>query len=111
MPRRVQIAPVLEVRNVKASEAFYREKVGFGPGSFAGDSPCFCIVRRDGVSIFGSNTGQINPLGLVAAEPLPLRLRANGSCGRLRAVLRSSRFQEVRRLRVSTSPGAVPALF
>ena len=52
MARLVQIASVLEVKNVTASEAFYREKLGFGPGSFAGDPPCFCIVRRDGVSIF-----------------------------------------------------------
>src|SRR3954462_15345209 len=52
MSRLVQIASVLEVQDVKASEAFYREKLGFGPGSFAGDPPCFCIVRRDDVSIF-----------------------------------------------------------
>jgi catechol 2,3-dioxygenase-like lactoylglutathione lyase family enzyme len=51
MPRFVQIAPVLEVKDVKASEAFYREKLGFRPGSFAGDPPCFCIVRRDDISI------------------------------------------------------------
>jgi catechol 2,3-dioxygenase-like lactoylglutathione lyase family enzyme len=52
MARLVQIASVLEVKDVIASEAFYREKLGFGPGSFAGDPPCFCIVRRDAVSIF-----------------------------------------------------------
>jgi catechol 2,3-dioxygenase-like lactoylglutathione lyase family enzyme len=52
MTRLVQIASVLEVKDVKASEAFYREKLGFGPGSFAGDPPSFCIVRRDDVSIF-----------------------------------------------------------
>ena len=51
MPRFVQIAPVLEVKDVKASEAFYREKLGFEPGRFAGDPPCFCIVRRDDISI------------------------------------------------------------
>ena len=64
MPRPVQIAPVLEVRNVKASEAFYREKVGFGPGSFAGDPPCFCIVRRDGVSIFLDQSREPRPAPL-----------------------------------------------
>jgi catechol 2,3-dioxygenase-like lactoylglutathione lyase family enzyme len=52
MSRLVQIAAVLEVKDVKASEAFYRGKLGFGPGNFAGDPPRFCIVRRDDVSIF-----------------------------------------------------------
>ena len=52
MAKLVQVAPVLEVKDVKESETFYREKLGFGPGSFAGDPPCFCIVRRDDVSLF-----------------------------------------------------------
>ena len=64
MARLVQIASVLEVRSVAASEAFYREKLGFGPGSFAGDPPCFCIVRRDDVSIFLDQSDRPRPAPL-----------------------------------------------
>ena len=52
MAKFVQIAAVLEVKDVVASRAFYREKLGFLAGSFAGDPPVFCIVRRDDISIF-----------------------------------------------------------
>ena len=52
MTKLVQIAAVLEVRNVTASGAFYREKLGFHCGGFAGNPSVFCIVRRDDVAMF-----------------------------------------------------------
>jgi len=51
MAKFVQSATILEVKDVKASEAFYREKLGFRPGVFFGDPPTFCIVSRDGIAI------------------------------------------------------------
>lgn len=52
MPKIVQCATILEVKNVKTSEAFYREKLGFRPGLFFGEPPTFCIISRDQVAIF-----------------------------------------------------------
>ena len=51
MPNFVDAATILEVKDVKASEAFYRVKLGFGPGLFFGEPPTFCIVSRDDVTI------------------------------------------------------------
>lgn len=45
-------AATLEVKDVIASETFYREKLGFDPGHFFGEPPTFCICRRDKVAIF-----------------------------------------------------------
>lgn len=42
--------PVLQVRDVVASAAFY-ERLGFFHHGFWGDPPGFCIVQRDGISI------------------------------------------------------------
>ncbi len=39
MPKLVQAAPILEVKDVRASEAFYRQKLGFRPGLFVGERP------------------------------------------------------------------------
>jgi catechol 2,3-dioxygenase-like lactoylglutathione lyase family enzyme len=64
MPKLVQIAAVLEVKDVRASEAFYREKLGFDAGRFAGDPPLFCIVRRDDVSIFLDQSRKPRPAPL-----------------------------------------------
>jgi catechol 2,3-dioxygenase-like lactoylglutathione lyase family enzyme len=50
--RLVQGATILEVKDIKASEAFYREKLGFRPGLFFGEPPTFCILSRDQVAIF-----------------------------------------------------------
>jgi catechol 2,3-dioxygenase-like lactoylglutathione lyase family enzyme len=52
MTKFVQSTTNLEVKDIKASEAFYREKLGFRPGLFFGEPPTFCIMSRDGVSIF-----------------------------------------------------------
>jgi catechol 2,3-dioxygenase-like lactoylglutathione lyase family enzyme len=51
MTKFVQSATVLEVKDIKVSEAFYREKLGFRPGLFFGEPPTFCIVSRDDVTI------------------------------------------------------------
>ncbi len=48
----IRSAAVLQVRDVKKSAAFYNEKLGFNPGSFWGEPPCFCIVGRGTVTIF-----------------------------------------------------------
>ncbi|MBX9829049.1 MAG: VOC family protein [Xanthobacteraceae bacterium] len=52
MARLVQSVTVLEVKDIKRSEAFYREKLGFRPGLFFGEPPTFCIVSRDSVTLF-----------------------------------------------------------
>jgi predicted enzyme related to lactoylglutathione lyase len=64
MTKLVQGATILEVKDVVASEAFYREKLGFIPGAFFGDPPVFCIVGRDSVTIFldQSRTPRATPL-------------------------------------------------
>ena len=49
-------APVLQVADVIASQAFYREKLGFDGGGLWGDPPCFAIVGRGSVTIFLDQT-------------------------------------------------------
>ena len=39
MAKFVDAATIIEVKDVKVSEAFYNEKLGFGPGFFYGDPP------------------------------------------------------------------------
>ena len=51
MTKFIRSSAVLTVRDVVKSEAFYREKLGFMPGSFWGEPPCFCIVGRGSVTI------------------------------------------------------------
>lgn len=43
--------PVLQVRDVAASVAFYRDRLGFTPHGLWGDPPAFCIVQRGQVTI------------------------------------------------------------
>jgi catechol 2,3-dioxygenase-like lactoylglutathione lyase family enzyme len=52
MPKLVQGVTTLEVQDIKRSEAFYREKLGFRPGLFFGEPPTFCIISKDNVAIF-----------------------------------------------------------
>ena len=52
MVKFLESATTIEVEDVVASEAFYREKLGFRPGVFYGEPPTFCIVSRDKVTIF-----------------------------------------------------------
>lgn len=42
--------PVLQVRDVRRSVAFY-ETLGFAPHGFWGDGPDFCIVQRGAVTL------------------------------------------------------------
>ena len=51
-PRVIRSAPVLQVRDVVVSEAFYGGKLGFRSNGFWGEPPCFCIVGRDAVTLF-----------------------------------------------------------
>ena len=52
MVKFIDSATTIEVADVVASEAFYRETLGFRPGFFYGEPPTFCIVNRDKVTIF-----------------------------------------------------------
>ena len=52
MAKLVQSATILEVKDIKASEAFYREKLGFRPGLFFGEPPTFCLMSRDDVALY-----------------------------------------------------------
>ncbi len=56
MARFLESATILEVKDAIASEAFYREKLGFGPSVFFGDPPTFCITSRDKVTVFLDKT-------------------------------------------------------
>lgn len=64
MAKFVDAATIIEVKDVKVSEAFYNEKLGFGPGFFYGDPPCFCIVSKGRATIFldQSRTPRQTPL-------------------------------------------------
>ena len=52
MAKFVQSATILEVKDIRASEAFYREKLGFRSGLMFGEPPTFCLLSRDNVAIF-----------------------------------------------------------
>src|ERR1700750_3276203 len=52
MGRLVQAATILEVKDIRRSEAFYRQKLDFRPGVFFGQPPTFCLLSRDNVAIF-----------------------------------------------------------
>lgn len=56
MPTFLESATTLEVKDVIASELFYREKLGFRPGFFFGEPPTFCIASRDKVTVFLDKT-------------------------------------------------------
>jgi len=45
-------APVLQVRDVVKSGAFYSDNLGFETAGLWGDPPCFCIVGRNTVTVF-----------------------------------------------------------
>ena len=49
--RLLGIAPYLFVRDVRASAAFYRDKLGFAEHRFWGDPPSLCMAKRDGLMI------------------------------------------------------------
>jgi len=44
-------APVLLVRDVFASAAYWKEKLGFDYDRIWGNPPAFCILQRDGASV------------------------------------------------------------
>jgi hypothetical protein len=47
----LRVAPVLLVRDIRASVAFWGERVGFVTDEIYGDPPNFAIPMRDGVTI------------------------------------------------------------
>jgi catechol 2,3-dioxygenase-like lactoylglutathione lyase family enzyme len=49
--RLLRIAPVLLVRDVEASVAFWRDRVGFETDAIHGDPPNFAMPTRDGVTL------------------------------------------------------------
>jgi uncharacterized glyoxalase superfamily protein PhnB len=46
----LRVAPVLLVRDIHASVAFWRDRVGFDTGEIHGDPPNFAMPTRDGVT-------------------------------------------------------------
>jgi uncharacterized glyoxalase superfamily protein PhnB len=46
----LRVAPVLLVRDIQASVAFWRERVGFETDEIHGDPPNFAMPTRDGVT-------------------------------------------------------------
>lgn len=57
-PTCLRSAPVLEVKDVKRSEAFYTEKLGFISHGTWGDPPGFCIVQRGTVTVMLDKSGR-----------------------------------------------------
>jgi uncharacterized glyoxalase superfamily protein PhnB len=51
MPRLDAVAPVLLVRDVVASAAYYRDRLGFSYDRLWGHPPDFCMVKRDGLIV------------------------------------------------------------
>ena len=51
MERRWNAAPFFIVDDVVATANYYRDRLGFNYDRFWGDPPCFCMVRRCGVTI------------------------------------------------------------
>lgn len=58
MPRLTTSAPVLLVRDVKASADYFRDCCGFKYDRFWGDPPAFCMLWRDNLCIMLSQTDQ-----------------------------------------------------
>ena len=61
-PTCIRSAPILQVRDVKRSAAFYTEKLGFTAVGIWGDPPAFCIVARDTVTIMLDASRESGPL-------------------------------------------------
>jgi catechol 2,3-dioxygenase-like lactoylglutathione lyase family enzyme len=60
----IDSATTIEVKDVVASETFYRERLGFNAGVFYGAPPTFCIVRRDRATIFLDKARAPHPIPL-----------------------------------------------
>lgn len=58
MPKLTTSAPVLLVRDVKASADYFRDCCGFKYERFWGDPPGFCMVWRDNLCIMLKQTAQ-----------------------------------------------------
>jgi uncharacterized glyoxalase superfamily protein PhnB len=54
--RVLRIAPVLLVRDIRASVTFWRDRVGFETDAIHGDPPNFAMPTRDGVTIMLAQT-------------------------------------------------------
>jgi catechol 2,3-dioxygenase-like lactoylglutathione lyase family enzyme len=50
------IAPYFLVRDVVKAAEYYRDALGFNYSQFWGEPPCFCMPRRDGITIMLSQT-------------------------------------------------------
>lgn len=67
MPARpIRSAPVLQVADVPASAAWYRDRLGFEIGGLWGEPPAFAIVGRGAVTVF------LDASRAAAGEPLPV---------------------------------------
>jgi len=53
-----RVAPVLLVRDIRASVEFWRDRVGFETDELYGDPPDFAMPTRDGVTIMLAQTPQ-----------------------------------------------------
>lgn len=51
-------APVLLVKDILASAAYYRDKLGFSEQNLYGEPTNFAIIRRDGISLMLAQLGE-----------------------------------------------------
>ena len=65
------IAPYFLVKDVVAAANFYRDKFGFRYDRFWGEPPCFCMVRRAGVTIMLSELARGKDESRTPSPPNP----------------------------------------
>ncbi len=59
MPKLLSSAPVLLVRDVAASAAYFRDRCGFTFDRFWGEPPAFCMVWRDHLCLMLKETRHV----------------------------------------------------
>lgn len=64
MPTVLRASPVLQVRDVTASAAFYTDKLGFTLNGLWGEPPCFAIVQRATTTLMLDGSRGDGPLPL-----------------------------------------------
>jgi len=65
----IAVAPLFFVRDIQTASSYYRDVLGFKFDRIWGDPPCFCMPRRDGLTI------------MLSEVEGKTRIRPNGSDG------------------------------
>lgn len=76
VPKFLKVAPVLLVKDILDSVAYWRDKLGFDSQRLYGDPPNFAMISRDDVTIMLAQT----PNG---ADPPPANWRVLDKCNQI----------------------------